>query len=111
MSTPDTNGPIYRVDKFTVPAAGRDEFLGRVAQTQAFLERQEGFVRGLVLEQTSGPGVFNFVTLVEWSGPEVVDRVTAAVTQFHKETGFDRQELLRRLGITADIATYAPLAV
>ena len=110
MST-DTQKPIYRVDKFTVPAAGREEFLGRVAQTQAFLERQEGFIRGLVLEQTSGPGVFNFVTIVEWAGVDVVERVTAAVARFHKESGFDRQELLRRLGITADIATYTALPV
>ena len=110
MST-ELQKPIYRVDKFTVPAAGREEFLGRVAQTQAFLERQDGFVRGLVLEQTSGPGVFNFVTIVEWAGADVVERVTAAVAQFHKESGFDRQELLRRLGITADIATYTALPV
>jgi hypothetical protein len=110
MST-GTQKPIYRVDKFTVPAAGREEFLGRVAQTQAFLERQEGFIRGLVLEQTSGPGVFNFVTIVEWASVDVVERVTAAVARFHKESGFDRQELLRRLGITADIATYTALPV
>src|SRR5689334_15650006 len=102
----DAPKPIFRVDKFKVPAAGREEFLGRVQQTQAFLERQEGFVRGLVLEQTSGPGVFNVVTIVEWAGADVVERVTAAVSRFHQESGFDRQELLRRLGITADIAAY-----
>jgi hypothetical protein len=96
----------YRVDKFKVPANGRDEFLDRVFKTQAFLEQQEGFVQGLVLEQQSGPGVFNVVTLVEWSGPEVVERVTAAVARFHQEMGFDRQELIARLGITADIAGY-----
>ena len=110
MSTDDRT-PIYRVDKFTVPAAGREEFLSRVAETQAFLKRQDGFVRGLVLEKTSGPGVFNVVTVVEWAGADVVEHVTAAVAQFHKESGFDRQEFLRRLGITADIATYTALPV
>ena len=110
MST-DGQKPVYRVDKFTVPAAGREEFLGRVAQTQAFLERQEGFVRGLVLEQTSGPGVFNFVTIVEWAGADVGGPVSAAVARVHKGSRFARQELLRRLGITADIATYTALPV
>ena len=111
MSTAAAPGPIYRVDKFRVPEGGREEFVGRVAQTQAFLERQDGFVRGLVLEQTAGPGVFNFVTVVEWRDAGVVDRVSAAVAQFHQASGFDRQEMLARLGITSDIATYTRLDV
>ena len=58
--------PLYRVDKL-VPAAGRDEFLKRVASTHALLRQQEGFVRDLVMEQQSGPGAFNFSTSSLWS--------------------------------------------
>jgi len=101
--------PLYRVDKFSVPAAGRDEFLKRVASTHALLRQQEGFVRDLVMEQQSGPGVFNFVTLVEWSSPEVVEHVAAAVAELHRQTGFDRQEMMTRLGIKGDIANYTRL--
>lgn len=101
--------PFYRVDKFAVPVDGRDEFLSRVAATHALLRRQEGFVRDLILEQASGPGQFNFVTLVEWTGPEVLERVSAAVAELHKHIGFDRHEMMSRLGITADIANYRHL--
>ena len=103
--------PIYRVDKFCVPAEGRSEFLARVAATHGFLRKQEGFVRDLIMEQQSGPGVFNFVTLVEWAGPEVVERVSAAVAELHKQTGFDRHEMIARLGIKADIANYRRLDI
>lgn len=113
MNEPDSPAatPFYRVDKFAVPAEGRAEFLERVASTHALLRTQKGFVRDLILEQESGPGVFNFVTLVEWTGPEVVEHVLEAVAALHKETGFDRQEMMQRLGIEADIANYRRLDI
>jgi heme-degrading monooxygenase HmoA len=70
---PPAASPFYRVDKFAVPAEGRAEFLERVASTHALLRTQKGFVRDLILEQQSGPGALNFVTLVEWTGPEAVE--------------------------------------
>ncbi|WEK50029.1 MAG: antibiotic biosynthesis monooxygenase [Candidatus Kaistia colombiensis] len=100
-------GPLYRVDKFIVPAAGRDEFLARVHETHAVLRRQEGFLQDMILEQQSGPGAFNVVTVVEWVNAEVVGRVGEAVAKRHAEMGFDRNEMIVRLGITADIASYA----
>jgi heme-degrading monooxygenase HmoA len=100
-------GPLYRVDKFIVPAAGRDEFLARVRDTHAVLRRQDGFLQDMILEQQSGPGAFNIVTVVEWANAEIVGRVSEAVAKRHAELGFDRNELIARLGITADIANYA----
>lgn len=102
--------PLYRVDKFIVPAAGRDEFLGRVRDTHAVLRQQEGFLQDMILEQSSGPGAFNIVTLVEWASADVVARVSEAVAKHHAEIGFDRQETIARLGITADIANYSRVA-
>lgn len=98
--------PLYRVDKFAVPVEARAEFLERVASTHALLRRQEGFVQDFILEQESGPGVFNFVTLVEWDSADAVDRVAAAVRAMHAETGFDRQAFFATSGVTADIANY-----
>jgi hypothetical protein len=99
-------GALYRVDKFIVPAAGRDEFLARVHDTHVVLRRQVGFRQDMILEQQSGPGAFNIVTVVEWESAEVVGHVAAAVAARHAEIGFDRNEMIRRLGITADIANY-----
>src|ERR1700751_1019336 len=98
--------PFYRIDKFAVPPAGRNEFLGKVAVTHALLRWQEGFVRDLIMEQQSGRGIFNVVTLVEWTGPEAVARVSAAVAELHKKMGFDRHKMIARLGVRADIPNY-----
>jgi hypothetical protein len=109
MNEAQPNGsrsPFYRVDKFAVPAEGRAAFLEKVAQTHALLRQQQGFVRDLIMEQESGPGTFNFVTLVEWSAPEVVEHVAPAVAALHKSMGFNPAEFMQKLGIKADIANY-----
>lgn len=104
------SGAFYRVDKFIVPAAAREEFLGKVMMTHKLLEAQEGFIDHRVLEQVSGPGKFNFVTIAEWENTEVVERARAAVTAAHKDANFDPQEMFSRLGIRADIGSYKPVA-
>lgn len=46
---------IYRVDKFVVPDAAREEFLDRVRRTHASLKAQPGFLQDFVLEAILGP--------------------------------------------------------
>lgn len=58
-----TKTGIYRVDKFSVPQAAKDEFLKRVRDTHHVLRRQPGFIRDTLLEQVAGPGQFNIVTI------------------------------------------------
>jgi len=97
---------IYRVDKFVVPDAARQEFLGKVRSTHQLLKAQPGFVRDVVLEQTSGPGRFNFVTMVEWQSQSAMEAAKAVVMAAHAKSGFNPRELFARLGIEADIANY-----
>jgi heme-degrading monooxygenase HmoA len=114
MSEDENSKPsqrLYRVDKFVVPAHGREEFLDRVAKTHAVLRKQDGFVQDFILEQQSGPGEFNFVTFVEWADANVVERVSAAVAKMHQEIGFSPQEFISRQGIKADIANYKLLDI
>src|SRR6266446_8983692 len=77
--------PIYRVDKFVVPTGAREEFLERARRTHALLKAQPGFLQDLILEQSSGPGEFNFVTVVEWASQEAVENARAAVMKLHRE--------------------------
>ncbi|AHG46249.1 antibiotic biosynthesis monooxygenase [Rhizobium leguminosarum bv. trifolii CB782] len=104
------SGAFFRVDKFVVPAAAREEFLVKVMMTHKLLEAQEGFVDHRVLEQVAGPGEFNFVTIAEWENAEVVERVRVAVAAAHEAANFDPQEMFSRLGIRADIASYKPVS-
>jgi len=97
---------VYRVDKFVVPSSAREEFLDKVRHTHALLKAQPGFLQDFVLEQSSGPGKFNFVTMVEWASQEAVENARTAVAALHRGMNFDANELFARSGITADIANY-----
>lgn len=100
---------VYRVDKFVVPEPAREEFLRRVHETHQVLHRQPGFLRDALLEQVSGPGRFNIVTVAEWESQAAIDAARAAVMDAHAKSGFNAQETIARLGIEADIANYRPI--
>ena len=80
---------IYRVDKFAVPGGAREEFLERARRTHSLLKAQPGFLQDFVLEQSSGPGEFNFVTIVEWASPEAVENARAAVLALQRGMNFN----------------------
>jgi hypothetical protein len=103
------HGSVFRVDKFVVPAAAREEILAKVRMTHELLRRQQGFVQDFLLEQFSGPGEFNLVTIVEWEGQAAVDKVVPIVKAEHARIGFNPQETITRLGVRADIANYQRL--
>jgi len=100
------NMPIYRVDKFVVPQAAREEFLGRIHETHELLRRQPGFIRDILLEQVAGPGRFNIVTVAEWESQAAIDAARVAVEAARAESGFDPQATMARLGIEPDMANY-----
>lgn len=100
------SGHVYRIDRFAVPAAARDEFLARVRETHEVLRAQPGFVGDMLLEQSGGPGEFNLVTIAEWESGTAFDEVKAAVGAMHAARGFSPPELMARLGIRGDIGTY-----
>ncbi|MEP6566217.1 MAG: antibiotic biosynthesis monooxygenase [Mesorhizobium sp.] len=107
----DVNGgSVFRVDKFVVPAAAREEILAKVKLTHELLRRQQGFLQDFLLEQFSGPGEFNLVTIVEWDSQETVDKVVPIVKAEHERIGFDARETIARLGVRADIANYQRLS-
>lgn len=107
--TDDPAARIYRVDKFKVPPAARDEFLARVRETHAILRVQPGLVDEFLLEQAAGPGAFNFVTVAIWRDADAIEQARAAVEANRARSGFDPAQMLARLGIEADMANYTRL--
>jgi heme-degrading monooxygenase HmoA len=97
---------FYRVDKFAVPAAAREEFLTRVFQTHEVLRRQPGFVRDFLLERVSAPGELSIVTIAEWESEDFVAGAREAVAALHRATNLDPQALFARLGIKPDLGNY-----
>ena len=61
-------------------------------------------MRDATLEQTSGPGEFNFVAIVAWENGDAVEGARRAVAALHQKMNFDAQAMINRLEIRADIA-------
>ena len=101
---------VYRLDRFVVPAAAREELLTRVNQTHEILRRQPGFVQDFLLERPGEDGATIIVTMVEWDSRETVDRVVPIVQAVHREMGFSPKETIARLGIAAEIGIYQAIA-
>jgi hypothetical protein len=90
---------IFRVDKFKIPAAARDQFLERARGTHELLRTMPGFESGAA----------KFVTIVVWQEAQSFNSAKAIVQQHHQKLGFNPGELMKRLGIEADMAAYSEL--
>jgi heme-degrading monooxygenase HmoA len=104
------SGSLYRIDKFSVPAAARDEFLVNVRRMDRILNGLDGCLGHRILEQVSGPGEFNVVTIAEWESEAALAKARDTMAEAQAAMNFDPKELIARLGIRADIANYAEVS-
>ena len=106
QESPNISRQIYRVDKFKVPDSARQEFVDRNQSIHEFLRTLPGFIQDTVLEQSGGPGEFNFVTIVIWESQEAIEAAKKVVMARYEATGFNPQDMFARLEIKADLANY-----
>ncbi len=102
---------IYRIDKFGVPESAEAEFLARVREVDRMLREQPGFIRHRVLQQTGGPGMFNFVTIAVWEDARAMAAAREGIGTRSRAAGFDPRAFFERLHIEADLAEYVELAL
>lgn len=98
---------LHRIDKFIVPPTSLDEFLRQVRLTHELLSHQRGIGTNDVVTLVGGDSPFNVVTHVSWDSAEHLQAASAVVGEHMSQSGFDRVEFMRRLGVTGDFATYA----
>lgn len=98
--------PVFRIDKFIVPADVRAFFIGRIAKTHTILRKCEGYIRDGVYEQYDGPGRYNIVTFVEWAGEETIEAASEAVRAAWLKDGFNPQNFMQENGIVPDMGMY-----
>lgn len=99
-------GRIYRVDKFIVPDASREEFLSGVHRTHEFLCTLKGFVQDFLIEKRHGPDTFNVMTICEWDCEESFQGAVATMRQRQADMGVSREARWERLGITPELGDY-----
>ena len=99
--------PVFRIDKFVVPADVRAAFIAQMQRIQATLRTLPGCQRTLVLDQTGGTGEFNVLTLVEWENEAAVASAAVFVKKKFADEGFDPVAFTRNAGVRSDQGFYA----
>ena len=107
----ESSDETFRVDRFTVPEATRNEFLAQVADTHRILRTLPGFVRDAILEKPGGPGELILLTIAEWASTEAIENARKVIQDHRAETGFEPQEFMAKLGITPELASYHRLQI
>ncbi|WP_430332407.1 antibiotic biosynthesis monooxygenase family protein [Rhodococcus sp. ACT016] len=98
---------ILRIDKFHVPESSLDEFLAKVRETHDVLGHMDGVVANDVGRLQQGDSHFNVVTVVKWRDRPAHDAAGRVMAERARTSGFDRAEFWERLGVEADLGTYA----
>src|SRR5215470_15702401 len=100
---------IFRIDRFKVPAASREEFLYRIRTSNEVLRSLPGFVEDSFFEQRDASGSSKIVTIAIWENQQVFAAAKAAVQERYKKMGFNPAEIIQRLGIEAEMDAYTKL--
>lgn len=98
--------PVYRIDRFNVPAHALPNFMERLRLTQHLLDQLPGCRQNLVLTQPDLAGEFNLMTVVEWSSEAHMAAAKTAMQARYVQEGFDPGAFMRELGVMADLGTY-----
>lgn len=101
-----SSAPVFRVDKFVVPADVLPAFVAQMQRVQHTLRTLPGCLRAHVLNQTGGAGEFNVVTLVEWASADAVASAAALVKQKFAQEGFDPVAFTKNAGVRSDLGFY-----
>lgn len=97
------------IDKFHVPAQAKQEFLERVTINRNLLKTLPGFIEDHAYERTDENGDLIFITVAIWKNDDAVKKAKEAVQSEYKKEGFDMPQMIKRLNITMERATYSEL--
>ncbi|AIF46647.1 hypothetical protein [Dyella japonica] len=98
--------PVYRIDRFNVPATGWNAFLERLHLTQRALDQLPGCCQNLVLTQPDLGGEFNVMTVVEWIDESHMSAAKAVMQARYAKERFDPAAFMQGLGVRAELGVY-----
>lgn len=100
---------IFRIDRFKVPAASREEFLSLIRTSNEVLHSLQGFVEDFSFEQVDVTSVSKIVTIAVWENQQSFTSAKASVQEHYKKIGFNPGEIIKRLGVEAEMDAYFKL--
>ena len=92
------NNTVF-IDKITVPASYRTDFVTRMMSTQQFLHALPGFITQTTYEGADADGNCVFLTATVWQDKAAIDNAQEALAAEYKRTGFDRAAFNKQMNI------------
>jgi heme-degrading monooxygenase HmoA len=99
QSKTEKNMKQILIDKVTVPASSKEEFLPRMNMSREFVKKQPGFIKDEFFEQADEHGDLIYITIVVWENAEAFDKARHAVQSEYQREGFDLLGFCKRLNI------------
>jgi heme-degrading monooxygenase HmoA len=90
---------IAFIDKITVPASYRTDFVTRMVSAQEFLHALPGFITQTTYERIDADGNSIFLTATVWKDKAAIDNAQEALAAEYKRTGFDRVAFNKKMNI------------
>jgi predicted ester cyclase/heme-degrading monooxygenase HmoA len=106
---PEQNS-VYFIDKFTVPAASKDEFMKMMSYNRHFIKALPGFIEDEAYIQTDTAGNLIITTIATWQDEQTLNKAKEAVQAEHKRTNFSPQDFYKRLNIQLERGNYRKLS-
>lgn len=94
------------IDQFAVPAAAVGEFLEKVHFSANIVKTRPGFVEGYVYQRAAEGGLVNIITTAVWASESAMQEARKSVASEFAAVGFNPPEIMQRLGVQMQRATY-----
>jgi heme-degrading monooxygenase HmoA len=110
MTTSQLGDSVYKVDRFTVPAAAMIAFTARLEQISHTLADQPGCLQSLILvEQGAIGGNQEVVTVVHWESEATFAAARVKLQMRYAAEGFNPPTFMRELGVNASMGVFREL--
>lgn len=106
-STPSNMKQVL-IDKLSVPARAKEEFIQRMSINRNLLKQIPGFIKDEVFVRTEENGDQVYITVAQWESADQLKQARERVEAEYKKTGFNVQEFCQRLNIKMERAMYQP---
>ncbi len=98
------------IDRITVPANSKEDFVEKMNANRAIVKQQPGFIKDEVYVQQDEIGNFVFVTIATWESIAAITKAREAVQAEYNKNGFNLAAFCQKLNIKIDRGIYAPLS-
>lgn len=94
------------IDQFAVPEEAVGEFLEKVHFSANMVKTRPGFVEGYVYRRAAEGGRVNIITTAVWASEAAMQAARKSVAAEFTAVGFNPPEIMQRLGVHMQRATY-----